>query len=115
MATENLPTGNATGAQANTQNPQTSAQNSLANQNGSGIQRGTAASVLTSKDGVTLNNVNVTTLKLTSTTGATNAATTTPANQHNINPVFLGFSLLLFVVAIVLFIKTASTEKTTTK
>jgi len=117
MASQNLTTGSASGVQTTTQNPQISGGSAnFSGQSTGTIQRGTASELLTSSGGVSLQNRGVTTLNLkTSTISNTKSATVTGQAQSSPNPFFLGFSLLLFGVAIVLFWTTSRSAKNTTK
>ena len=109
--TSNLTTISGGGAQASTQNPQVATQDSQS-QNSQSVQPGTAADLLTSSTGIPLNNVPVPLVSLNPGTATTTSTLAPP--HYAINPVLGGFSILLFVVAIGLFILTSRTSKSTT-
>ena len=106
----NLTTTTGSGAQATTQNPQVATQDNQT-QNSQAIQPGTAANLLNSTHGIVLNNVPVPLVSLNTST-ATPPATVQP--HSTINPVLGGLSVLLFIVAIGLFVLTSRTSKNTT-
>ena len=113
-----LTTTTGSGTQTTTGTPQTvgSAPNNSAAKAGS-VQPGTATSLLTSKQGVSLSNTPVTTVNLNGaqTTAATSAQTpNNTATSRDVNPVALGFCGLLFVAAVVLFLVTSRSAKNTT-
>ena len=100
------------GTQTITQSPQSSTQTSSLGQS-QNVQNGTAESVLNSKVGVPLGGTHVNSIQLANASVST-APPTAPA--HHRSPVLLGFSGLLFVVAIVLFAtatRNDSVKKTT--
>gem|GEM_PF-3355637 len=99
------------GAQTSTQNPQVATQDNQT-QNSAAVQPGTAASLLNSTTGIPLNNVPVPLVSLNTSTSTT--VLTPVAPSRPINPVLGGLSLLLFVVAIGLFVLTSRTSKNTT-
>ena len=107
----NLTTSAGGGTQTTTQNPQIATQESQS-QNSQAVQPGTAANLLNSTVGIPLNNVSVPLVSLNTSTATT---TLTPVQQpHGINPVLGGLSVLLFVVAIGLFVMTSRSSKNTT-
>ncbi len=105
-----LTTTTGSGAQATTQNPQVATQDNQT-QNSQAIQPGTAANLLNSTQGIPLNNVPVPLVSLNTST-ATPPASIPP--HPAINPVLGGLSVLLFVVAIGLFVLTSRSTKNTT-
>ena len=109
--TTTLTTTTSSGAQASTQNPQVATQQNQT-QNSQAIQPGTAANLLNSGQGIPLNNVPVPLVSLNTST-ATSAVVAVPHRQA-INPVLGGISVLLFVVAIGLFVLTSRSSKNTT-
>lgn len=109
--TAKLTTTTGGGAQATTQNPQVATQDNQT-QNSTTVQPGTAANLLTSTTGIPLNNVPVPLVSLNTSTATT---TPTPVQPRQaVNPVLGGLSILLFVVAIGLFVLTSRTSKSTT-
>jgi hypothetical protein len=109
--TDKLTTTTGSGAQASTQNPQVATQDNQT-QNSQTIQPGTAANLLNSTQGISLNNVAVPLVSLTTST--TTASVAPLASHRTINPVLGGLSVLLFVLAIGLFVLTSRTSKNTT-
>jgi len=107
MAEAQLPAVTATGSQTNTQSPQTGGSYGPAAAS-SGVQPGTSNNLLTSSNGISLAPGPVTTVNLGQATGATIAA---PVSKHHFNTTLMGFSILLFVVAIILFKLTADFGK----
>ena len=110
-----LNTTTGTGTQASTGTPQTVGEANTTAQSGS-VQPGTANSLLTSNQGVSLNANALTTVDLTGTKTSTATVSTTPptTQKHDINPVALGFCALLFIVAILMFVFTSRSAKNTT-
>ncbi|MDB5168878.1 MAG: hypothetical protein JWO41_234 [Candidatus Saccharibacteria bacterium] len=106
-----LTTTNATGAQTQTQSPQSAGSATTGTQSSS-IQPGTAAGALTSTGGVPLQNTALSVVPLS--TQSTGATQTTPV-QHHTNPVLTGVSIVLFLVSVVLFSLLARDDKTTTE
>ncbi len=100
-----------TGAQGNLTQPAT--QGGISGTSTGAVQTGTADSLLTSNNGISLNNTPVTTVSLTGSTQSQSPRQDTAA--HHMNYALLGFSILLFVVAVGLFWATGRTEKNTTK
>jgi len=103
------------GSQGTTQDPQTASQAPVipANQSSS-VQPSAPNSILTNVGGIPLQQTGGQSLSLAPSTTAATVATP-QAVHHHPNSVLLGFSVLLFVVAIVLFWSTTRTAKTTTK
>src|SRR5665213_1338151 len=113
--TQGLSTTTGSGTQGTTQNPQTASQQSTtpANQT-SNVQPSAPNTYLTNVGGVPLQPTGGESISLASTT----ATTTTPTKltvHHHPNGALLGFSGLLFVIAMVLFWSTSRTAKNTTK
>lgn len=107
-------TANAGGTQTSTQSPQSSAPaTDTASTTSSGIQPGTATDLLRSSNGIVLQQSPLTTVNLTASTQSTTPVQT-PQARH-INGGLLAFSLILFVVAVVLFWKTGRSVNNTTK
>lgn len=110
----NLATAGSSGTQSSTQTPQTSVQaSSLGGQNSS-LQPGTDSSLLTSSNGINLSDITSNGTTSASTTTASSQVASTEPVHHKVNPVLLGFAIILFVVAIVLFAITSRSEKSTT-
>lgn len=111
-------TTSAGGGQTTTQNPQTAAPQSDNNAAPAGsVQPGTATSLLTSQQGLTLSPGALTTVDLGATTTSTQASAkprpAVPAKQ-TINPAILGLSVLLCLVAIATFWWISRSAKSTT-
>jgi hypothetical protein len=112
------------GVQATTQSPQAATSQSgggPSTQSSSSVQPGTATSLLTSNNGVSLHGTALTTVTLGTSAAATPstiAATQVPLARpqvHHINPVLLGGSGLLLVIAVVSFWLTSRSAKNSTK
>jgi hypothetical protein len=115
MAESTLTTTTATGSQTTTQSPQTSAAaTNFGGQQSSGVQPGTARDLLNSTNGIPLASSPVTTVNLANAAQQTVTTTQVPKEQHHVNPALMGFSVLLFLVAIVLFWNTSRSVKNTT-
>jgi hypothetical protein len=65
--------------------------------------------------GVPLANTPLSVVSLTAGTTTTTSQPAAPPTQHHINPVLLGFSIVLFVLAIAMFYATSRSVKNTTK
>ncbi len=110
----------ATGDQGTTQNPQTvpTAQTigGASSQSG-GVQPGTAQAVLTSQNGLSLQNSTLTTVDLVTGAGSGTQAQAKPVVKqpaHHINPVLFTISIVLVVIAIGLFLAISRSAKNTT-
>jgi hypothetical protein len=120
MATNQLTATSGSGEQTTTQSPQAATQPSTGGTVSSGVQPGTATSLLNGQGSVQLYPTSLPTVGLSGATGAAatgTVAAATPAKpvaKHHANPVLLGSSALLLVVAIVLFWITSRSVKTTT-
>lgn len=120
MADNQLSATTGSGTQTTTQSPQTAGQPAATGTQSSGIQPGTATSLLSSgQNGVTLHDTPLSTVNLVTPAPALPLATSTaqPAQQpakHHINPVLFGLPILLFVIAAVFFWATSRTVKSTT-
>lgn len=113
MATNDLSTVSGSGAQSTTQDPQAAPPFSGASTRGSDIQPGTTNATLdATTTGVALKGTTLSTITLGSSTVATSAPL--PVKSGGLNPVLAGFSGLLFIIAIVLFVATMRPAKTTT-
>jgi hypothetical protein len=108
MAETQLPAVSSSGSQTNTQSPQ-SAGPATSTTNGGAVQPGTANALLTSTNGVSLTPTPVTTIGLGQSSGST--ATTIPIAKHHFNPVLMVFSIILFVIAIIMFKLTSDSSK----
>ncbi len=108
------------GTQTTTGTPQavgsSSGTNSSNAANGSEVQPGTATDLLNSNSGITLSGTPLTVVNLNSaaTTSSTQSTVEVTQNDQQINPVGIGFAVLLFVVAIVFFWLTSRSAKNTT-
>ena len=112
-----LTTTTGSGTQTTTGTPQSVGAPTTSAAKAGSVQSGTARSLLTSSQGVSLSNTPVTTVSLNATaTNATTSAQTvnTSPTSHAINPVALGFCGLLFVAAVLLFFVTSRSAKNTT-
>jgi hypothetical protein len=108
------------GTQGTTNDPQQDSSNaSTLNGQTSNLQPSTSASdLLTSNSGIALSNNDVpsTTLRSTSSVAITPDPTTVKTVQHHgYNPFLLTVSVVLFIAAVVMFLSTTRTAKTTTK
>jgi hypothetical protein len=120
MATDQLTT--TTGSQSQTTaqagNLQPTGQAGDTATNSSDVQPGTATSLLSSQQGgVPLHGTSLSQVSLNNPTPAAlpvATTTTTVVKPHHVNTVFLGFSGLLFVVAVILFWTTSRSVKSTT-
>jgi hypothetical protein len=105
----------ATGQQTATQDPQAATTQAVGAPAQSGdVQPGTINSLLTSTQGVSLSGTPLTTVNLTGSTQAQPDQASQPAHHH-INYGLYGVSILLCVVAAVLFWATSRSAKNTTK
>lgn len=103
-------------SQANTQSPQTSAgSGSPTAAPASKVQPGTATALLSSQGGVALHPTALPTVNINTATSTTAATTTNNTPKHHVNPVLLGFPVLLVVVAVVLFWAMRRSVKNTTE
>jgi hypothetical protein len=99
MAETQLPAVTSSGSQTNTQSPQ-SAGPATSTTNAGSVQPGTANSLLTSNNGVSLTPTQVTTVSLGQSAGSTPV---TPVSKHHFNSALMGISILLFVMAVIMF------------
>ncbi len=111
-----LTAGQASGTQAGTQNPQAISSSNGGDEQASGVQPGTASTLLTSPNGVALNPVAVPTVSLGNTLQSSSSQTTPTAvvSHHHVDTTFLIIPGLLIVVAIVAFWATSRSVKNTT-
>ena len=119
MANNLSVTGGGTQAQTSTQDPQSlpSTQSLDTGTPSSGVQPGTAASLLNGQAGVPLHGTALSTVNLApgATATQTHASTAAAAKpKHHTNPVLFGVAVLLLLVAIVLFWLTSRSVKNTT-
>lgn len=116
MATTSLPTNTSSGDQSNTNNPQPSSSDSAFGVNqSSGIQPGSSTDVLNAnQNGIPLIQTALPTVNIPKTTSSTQTSVQPKIAQHHINPVFLGFGALLFVLAVVFFLQINNSAKNTT-
>ncbi len=84
--------------------------------NTSEVQPGTATNLLNSSTGISLSGTPLTVVSLNGSTTASSTQTVseTTTNDQQLNPVGIGFAVLLFVVAIVFFWLTSRSAKNTT-
>ena len=108
--TQQLPVSAGSGTQTTTQSPQNSTQSATLSNQVDNVQIGTPASLLNNVGGISLSSTTQPTVNL-----ASNASTTQPVAQqaihHSPNLILVGFSGLLFVVAVVLFWVTSPSSK----
>jgi hypothetical protein len=102
------------GTQTSTQSPQSSAGAAGfgTNQQSGSVQPGTTASLLTSTGGVPLQNTQLSTVDLTSSSQAKTAPTTT--TTHHVNPGLIALPVILLFIAAVLIWSINRSAKTTT-
>lgn len=108
----------ANGQQNTTQNPQTAPKQPVGATTQSGnVQPGTADSLLTSQQGVGLQNQALTTVSLANT-GTQNSTSSAGQNaqptKHHVNPALISIPIILCVVAVVLFWWITRSAKSTT-
>ncbi|HZL08264.1 MAG TPA: hypothetical protein VFC50_03660 [Candidatus Dormibacteraeota bacterium] len=119
MATDQLTTTSNSQSQTTTQagNLQPTGQGSIGGTSSSSVQPDTANSLLSGGQGVPIQGTALSTVNLNPPATATASKPTVAAPvkpPHHANTVFLGFSGLLFLVAIVLFWTTSRSVKSTT-
>ena len=112
---DQLSTGQGSGTQAATANPQTLASGSATQTNS--VQPTTSGNLLKSQGGIPLDSTVLPTVDLSAVSqqGQTQAASTTPAAPRHINTTYLVFPVLLFVIAVVAFWLTNRSVKNTTQ
>jgi hypothetical protein len=98
------------GDQATTQDPQAATSTTALSGQAEDVQTGTAASLLTSDNGIPLN---ATTTASTVSTSPHYVAMST--HNHTVNPVLLVFVIILFIAAVGSFIGMSRSAKNTTK
>jgi hypothetical protein len=110
-----LTTVTGSGTQSSTQSPPAVGAAGGAPSNATGVQPGTATSLLnTTTGGVALKNTQLSVVGLGART-STQSAQPEPAPAKHVSPVLFGFSGLLFIIAIAMFWTTARSAKTTTE
>jgi cobalamin biosynthesis Mg chelatase CobN len=102
-------------SQANTQSPQSNNQSIATGTKSSSVQPGTATALLSSQGGVTLYPTALPTINVNTATSTTATTTANNTPKHHVNPVLLGFPVLLVVVAVVLFWAMRRSVKNTTE
>ncbi len=107
-----LNTVTSSGQQTSTQDPQAAAPASSGGSRISDIQPGTPDNSLTSSNGISLQNNQLSTIAIPTTRAS--VSVTTGAPSHHRSPQITGVSAILFVAAIALFALLARPEKTTT-
>jgi hypothetical protein len=107
-------TGASSGVQSTTQSPQSAGQPASVGTQASGVQPGTASTLLNSQGGLPLHGTALSTVNLNATSGVTAAPTSSPAKHHT-NPVLFGLSALFLVAAVVLFWAVGHSVKNTTQ
>jgi hypothetical protein len=113
MATGQLTTGQGSGTQAATGNPQTiTPTNTTAL--ASSVQPGIASSLLRSQGGIPLSSTALPTVSLGSVSQQTQTQPVQPLPAHHINTTYLIAPGLLFVIAIIAFWLTSRSVKSTT-
>jgi hypothetical protein len=105
-------------SQTTTKDPQASVQSLNTGTPSSGVQPGTAETLLNSQVGVPLHGTALSTVDLAPSAAAAKVQTSTivspPPPKHHTNPVLFGAALLLLLAAIVLFWFTKRSVKSTT-
>jgi hypothetical protein len=111
-----LTTGTNSGTQTSTQSPQTAGKPSSSAANSSGVQTGTAASLLNSDSGVPLSATPLTTVNINGKAGTTTNSTvaTTTAAKHQVNPALVGITGLFIIIAVISFLAISRSAKNTT-
>jgi cobalamin biosynthesis Mg chelatase CobN len=100
------------GSQSTTQSPQTAgAGNNSTAQTGS-VQPGTAANVLTSQNGISLQQTQLSTVSLAAPSATQTGVSATP--KHHFNPFLLIVAVILFLVAAGFFWNTMRSVNSTT-
>jgi cobalamin biosynthesis Mg chelatase CobN len=100
-------------SQSTTQSPQSAgAGNNNTAQSGS-VQPGTAANVLTSQNGISLQQTQLSTVSLASSSNT--QTNITPAPAKHINPFLLVVAAVLFLLAVWMFFSTTKTVNNTTE
>jgi hypothetical protein len=112
---QQLSAGAGTGAQASTQNPQTSSPSNNLATDTENTQTSSPDSVLNGQGSIQLHPTVVPSVNLASVTTVGTTQPSTQTTHHTTNPALLGVSCLLFVVAIVLFWTTYRGDKNTTE
>jgi len=103
------------GAQTATGDPQNSVQSDqLPGQTNQSVQSGTANSLLTSTQGISLQNLAVPTVGLGTTTATSTPKANTSTTKHTVHPGFVAVAILLFAIAIGSFWSISRSEKNTT-
>ncbi|GAC1499604.1 MAG: hypothetical protein NVS1B10_02500 [Candidatus Saccharimonadales bacterium] len=116
MAQDELTAGTSSGQQTDTQNPQTAGQAGNTGAQSSSLQPGTATNLLTSPNGVSLNNTPLATLSLDPSQNTSSSSTLVPPNPapHHLKPALLIFPGVLVLLALILFWLTTRQAKSTT-
>ncbi|MGZ6005581.1 MAG: hypothetical protein ACXWLH_05555 [Candidatus Saccharimonadales bacterium] len=115
MADNSLNTTTGSGSQSATQSPQSSVTSTDTNSAASsGVQPSVNQDALLNQQGIQITNTQPNTISLGDTTSSSTSTPVNIPNSHHINPALAGFSIALFVVAIVLFWVTSRPVKTTT-
>jgi hypothetical protein len=110
-----LTTTTGSGTQASTQSPQTAGLAASSGTQASSLQPGTATSLLNGRNGVPLHGQALTVVNINGATAATIAQSpSTRVTKHHINTALMGVSVLLLLIAIVLFWVTSRSVKSTT-
>lgn len=114
MAQEQLTTTTGSGTQTATQTPQAAGTSGASTAAASGVQPGTATSLLNNtQGGIALKDSPLSIVGLGQQTQS-QATQTVPHSARHTSPVLFGFSIILFAVAIAMFWATARSAKTTT-
>ncbi len=117
MALTTTTSGAGLGNQTSTQTPQASVGPASKAAASGSVQPGTATSLLTQSNGISLSGQALTAVSLDGTTTSTGQSSqpepVTPA-KHDVNPVLLGLAIALFVAALMIVWKINHSAKNTT-
>jgi len=100
-------------SQTTTQSPQAGAQSISGGTQSSAVQPGTTANLLNGSGSIALHPTDLQTVNLNATPTQT-TATATATKPHHTNPIFFGFAIGLFALAVVLFWLAGRAERSKT-
>ena len=115
MASNQLTTTTSSGQQGSTQSPQTAGQSGSTGTQSSSVQPGTATALLNSQNGVPLHGTALSTVSLNNSSNTLVPSPAKPAYKRHINSPLMGVSVLLFIIAVVLFWAVSRPVKSTTQ
>ena len=102
------------GSQTSTQNPQTASPGNISPGSSSSIQALNSVNLFNGQNGVSLNPTPLPTVNLNTTTTQPTATPKTTVANHHINGALLGFSIVLFILAVAMFWFTSKGANKTT-